>query len=848
MTLIKPVLIITFIIILANITAYSQEVIRVSGIVKDAQTKEPIEFANVVFINSSIGECTRAGGIFSLENAQGIKFVRISLLGYKDTIIELMKNNTVDLTVFLQSNNINLGEIVISSKKRVQYSKKDNPAIDFMREVIERKDDNRIESKDYYKTERYEKFSTSLNNFDSAGKVFKKFPFMKHHIDTSEVDGTPILTLSIKETIGDVYYRKIPKTKKEILRAKRAEGIGKDLDESIDNNIQELFQGINLYENSIKLFQLYFVSPLSSTAAITFYKYYIIDTVNIDGTQCLNMAFFPYNRQSHGFTGNLYITLDSNYSLRKAELKIPNEINLNFARNLHFTQTFTQLADSTWVVSEENLYANLYLFKGLPEVLVNQYRSYKDYTFDAWSSSNFEISEMKIAKNEDIIIKSDTFWAANRHVPIKQKETAVKQMLAQLQKIPLYKFIVRATDFFASGYFLTGGTKEKSMFDLGPLPSIYSYNRIEGSRFKLGGTTTANLSKRFYISGYAAYGTRDNKFKYNGMITYSINKKKYHAREFPRNNISFMYEYDIYTLGSNYQGHKDDFLFSWKVGDPITKMSYVRTISLDYEKDWDRRLYTGLWIKNQVDKPTGTLVYRANSGDVSGDIESLTTTEIGIQIRYFVGGTPYTGKKKNQHFSKDAVELVLSLSTGIKDFLGSEYDYKRTEFSAKKQINMSIMGYLDAKINMGKVWTKAPFPLLIMPNANQSAMIQSDAFHTMRASEFIADQYIGLNLTYHLNGLIFNRIPYVNWLKLREVISFNGMIGSLSDKNNPAKSNGLFILPEGTSPIGKAPFIEMSFGIENIFKFIRIDYFRRLTYTDGVKWKGGVRFSLGITF
>ncbi len=837
-----------FLILGLSTSVFSQNVITVSGMVKDAKTQEPVEFANVLFTNSGIGECTRIDGRFSIRNDQGIKHLKVSLLGYRDTIIKLPKNNTVNLTVFLTTNDISLEETVIKAKKRVSYSKKDNPAIDFMKEVIDHKNDNRIESKPYYQVEQYEKFMTFLDNFDSTGKAFKKYGFLKNGIDTCELDGRPILALSMKETIGEVYYRKLPKTKKEVLRAKRAEGIGKDLDESVDHNIQELFQGIDLYDNSIKLLQYYFISPLSSTMALSFYKYYIIDTTDIDGIQCLNMAFFPYNHESYGFIGNLYITLDGSYSLKKAELKVPEKINLNFARNLNFTQTFMQLPDSTWVVSEENLYINLYLFKGLPEVLVNQFRSYRNYDFNVWNNSIFETSEIKIAQNENIVNKSDTFWAANRHIPIKEKETGLKKMLAQLREIPLYKIVVRATDFFGSGYFLTGGSKEKSMFDIGPLPSIYSINKIEGSRFKLGGTTTANLFNNLFISGYVAYGIRDNTFKYNGTLTYSFNKKKYHVNEFPRDNLSFMYEYDLYTLGANYQGYKDDFLVSWKVGDPITKMSYIRTISLGYEKDWNRNFNSRIWIKNQVDKPTGSLVYRANSGDVPGNIKSLTTSELGFQLRYSIGGTPYNGRNPNMNLSKDATEFILSHFVGIKDLLGGEYYYEHTEFSVKKRVNLSAFGYLDTKITMGKIWTKVPFPLLIMPNTNQSITIQSDAFHTMRALEFVVDQYIGLNLTYHLNGLIFNRIPYINLLKLRGVVSFNGIVGSLTDKNNPQKSSGLFILPEGTNPLGKAPFIEMSFGIENIFKILRIDYFRRLTYTDGTKWKGGVRFTFGLTF
>ena len=834
--------------ILVSSPLYSQT-ITVSGKVIDAQTREPIEFANVGFLYSTIGECTLIDGSFSIRNNQGLKSVKVSLMGYCDTVINFAENNISNLEIALYARDIQLEEFVVSAKKRIVYSKKDNPAVDFMKEVIARKNENRIEAKEHYQVERYEKFSTSLDNFDSTGKFFNKFAFLKTYIDTSEINGKPILALSQKETLEDVYYHKLFKTKKEILRAKRAEGIGKDMDESVDHNITELFQGISLYDNSIKLFQLYFVSPLSSTMALSFYKYYIVDTVFVDEIQCLNMAFFPYNHQSNGFIGNLYITMDSSYSLKKAELKVPEKINLNFARNFNYIQTFKQLEDSTWAVSEENLHVNLYLFKSMPEVLVNQYRSYKDYRFDAWDNAVFETSENKIYYNDDVFNKPDTFWLAHRHVQIKQKEVAVKKMFTQLRELPLYKTIVRATDFFGSGYFLTGGSKEKSMFDVGPLLSTYSVNKVEGSRFKLGGTTTANLSKHFFLSGYAAYGVRDNKFKYNGMLIYSIPKKNYHANEFPRNNISFMYDYDIYTHGANYQGNKDFFLTSWKTGAPITKMSYIRTMSLEYEKDWNRNFNSKIWIKNMVDEPTGSLSYCINSSEgISSNVASLTTSELGVQLRYVIGNTPYSGRDPKMNFSKDATEFELSHFVGLRNFLGGEYHYQHTEFSAKKRVNLSVMGYLDAKVSLGKVWTKAPFPLLIIPNANQSITIQQDAFHTMQTMEFIVDQYVGLNLTYHLNGLLFNRIPYVNFLKLREVVSFNGMVGSLSDKNNPQKSAGLYLFPEGTKPLGRTPYLEMSVGIENIFKILRVDYFRRLTYTQDTKWKGGVRFTFEFKF
>ncbi len=119
----------------------------------------------------------------------------------------------------------------------------------------------------------------------------------------------------------------------------------------------------------------------------------------------------------------------------------------------------------------------------------------------------------------------------------------------------------------------------------------------------------------------------------------------------------------------------------------------------------------------------------------------------------------------------------------------------------------------------------------------------------MNALEFVTDQYVSFNATYYLKGWILNRIPGIKWLRLREVLSFNMIYGGLTDKNNPTLTPGLFLLPDGTQPLGSTPYMECSVGLENIFKILRIDYYRRLTYLDhpDIK-KGGIRIALRFTF
>lgn len=383
--------------------------------------------------------------------------------------------------------------------------------------------------------------------------------------------------------------------------------------------------------------------------------------------------------------------------------------------------------------------------------------------------------------------------------------------------------------------------------------TVLSSNKLEGFRVRIGGMTTANLNPHWFASGYLAYGMNDRKFKYNTKLTYSFNKKKYHEGENPVNNLSLIQEYDLYTPGQDFLfTSKDNVFVAWKVGAPVTKMNYIRKSMIQYQKEWLNGLTMTSWYRNQNTEAAGTLNYIQRDGDGSlFRIKDFTTSEVGLQLRFAPGERAYAGRAGKEsvfNLSKDAPVFKLSHQLGI-DALGGEYMYNHTEASAEKRIWLSSFGHIDAQLKGGKVWDKVPFPLLIMPNTNQSITIQPEAFHMMSPMEFLMDQYASLSLTYYLKGWILNRIPGINWLRLREVVSFNGVYGSLSHKNNPIYNDNLFLFPDGSQPMGKHPYMEVSFGLENIFKILRIDYYRRLNYLDHTDIKkDGIRIALRFSF
>ena len=839
--------------------SHAQSFTSASGIVKDSITGEPLPFVSVYFDGSTIGAMTDDNGTFTLQNNQGYTKLAAASLGYDTKFIDLKPGKKNDnLEVLLKPTAFEISEVVVKPK-REKYTRKDNPAVELIKKVIAHKNDNRIEAKPEYQTEVYEKLSLSLDNFNpnlDKNKFLKKFKFIKNYLDTSEFNGKPILTVSVRENLSDFYYRKSPKAEKTIVRAKRMQGIDKTLDDGggITSNLEEIFKSINIFDNNIPILLNRFVSPLSSTLATTYYHYYIMDTLDVGGDKCVDLAFVPANSESYGFTGRLYITLDGNYAVKKVLLNTPANINLNWVDKLRIEQEFKQMPDSTWVLDQENTFVNFYVVKGTQQLYAHQLRNYDNYNFNVQNADSVFGLLGALHVLPEATVQPDTFWIHNRPIPLKEKEDALKDLLGQLRKVPAFNAIIKTAEILITGYIPTANDKKVTKFDFGPMNTTFSANHLEGFRMRVGGMTTANLNPYWFASGYLAYGTNDRKIKYNLKLTHSFTKKEYHEGENPVNNLSFIQEYDVYTPGQDFLfTSKDNIFVAWKVGEPVTKMQYIRKSVLQYEKEWLNGLTWKSWIMNQNNEAAGTLQYikRDESGNLY-HIKDFTTSEIGTQLRFAPGERAYNGRSGKEsvfNLSKDAPVFKLSQQLGIKGVLGGDYNYNHTEISAEKRIWLSSFGHIDAQVKAGKVWDKVPFPLLILPNTNQSITIQPEAFHMMNALEFVTDQYVSFNATYYLKGWILNRIPGIKWLRLREVLSFNMIYGGLTDKNNPTLTPGLFLLPDGTQPLGSTPYMECSVGLENIFKILRIDYYRRLTYLDhpDIK-KGGIRIALRFTF
>lgn len=830
-----------------------QNEIRIKGLVTDSVSGEPLPYVSIIVKGTTTGAATDLDGRFSLtvpSSASG-KMLEVSYLGYSTKQVPLKSGQS--LSIQLAPTGIALNEVVVKPG-RERYRRRDNPAVAFVKNVIERRNANDLRNHDYYSYDRYQKMVFAMNDYKPKkredGKT-GKFDFLEEFIDTLDV-GTTILPISEKEHFETVYYRRDPHSEKRLVKGDKSAGVDEVFSrDGIQQFLNEAFREVDIFRNNIPLFLQRFVSPLSSLGP-TFYKYYLMDTLEIDGQKCMDLGFVPFNSESFGFTGHLYVTLDSTYFVRRVLLNVPKDINLNFVSHMTIDQTFRREPDGTRLITKDDIRVNFKLSEKSKGMFAQRLIVYSNHSFepDTAQLAIFEQPAPSITLKE-AYTQTDKFWEENRPQEGRRRNpNTVDKLMAKLRSIPIFYITEKIVTILVSGYVPATKDEANNKFEFGPMNTTISGNAIEGARFRVGGTTTPQFHKRLTLDGFAAYGVRDKKMKYDALVEYSFIDRKQYRKEFPMHSIRFEYMYDINKLGQQYMyTSKDNFLLAIR-RKRDTRATYLRKAELTYTREHYNGISYSAVLRNKREYATPYAVFdRINADGSLTSLDHYDMTELELNFRYGYNEKFYQTRNNRIPITFDAWVFNLSHVMGWKGFLGSSYNYQRTDIGLQKRLWFSAFGYTDIILKAGKVWTKVPYPLLILPNANLSYTIQPEAYTNMNAMEFINDEYASWDVTYYMNGLLLNRIPLIKKLKWREVFCFRGLWGHLSDKNNPAKSTGLFAFPEGSMTLGKAPYMEASVGIENIFKFLRLDYVWRLNYRDNPDIQThGVRCTMRIQF
>ncbi len=779
--------------------------------------------------------------------------LRFSVMGYDSKRVVIARDEPL-LKIALNPQNVNLKEVTLK-QKRSKYSKKNNPAVDFARKIRAGNDlTNPRVRHENYNYNRYERIALGLNKFDienyDKGLIKGKFSFLREHVDTSDVSGTPVLILSVKEKASEINFRRDPQSEKETVNAIKRVGLDDISDqENVQVLVEDFFREIDLYDNDINLLHNRFVSPLSRIAP-DFYKFFLTDTVDIDGERCVELSFTPHNTAVFGFTGQVYVPEgDTTMFVRRVVMRLPPGSNVNFIDHMYIRQDYDRASDGTRLKTRDDMTLELSILPGVQGLYARRSTRYDGHNFEQPDNVEVFNDTRQVIIPDSAYTRDDSYWAeAKGFEPAMRNENRISSLVEGMRSVPLYYWTEKVLKILVSGYVSTDRDPKKSKFDLGPVNTLISYNSVEGVRLRAGGLTTANLSPNWFGRGYVAYGCRDHKFKYNGEIEYSFIPKKYHSREFPVHSLRLSHTYDLNQIGQHYLfTNADNFVLSLKrVKD--NRVTYQRDTKLLYTLENYANFAFTAELSHTRQEATKWVPFKNGYGQ---SFSHYQETGLTLGIRFAPGEKVYQTKSHRVSINRDAPVIQLSHTYAPASFLGNTFAINKTEFSAEKRFWFSAFGYLDGKIKGSHVWSRSPFINLLIPNANTSFTIQRESFSLMNPMEFINDTQFTWFLTYWANGLILNNIPYVKKLKLREVFSFRGVVGNLSKRNNPMHNLSLYQFPESEHSVNMnwKPYMEASVGLDNILKCLRLDYVWRLSYRNrpGVD-HGGVRIAFHMTF
>ena len=846
----------------------------VSGIVVDAKSGSPLPFVNVHYEGKGVGAATDENGNFSVPYRKGWNILTISSVGFKKMEIPI-SGPIENLKVRLEVNSQTIKGVSIKGKRK-KYDRKNNPAVELMRKVIAAKKHSDLRRHDYFSYQKYEKRTFALNEFTEKvfdDEHFKKLPFLKERVETCPETGKLILPISVDETFSKRIFKKDGNIDKTIVEGRNSTGLNEffNTGDIATTMIEDVFTDVDIYDNNIHVLQSEFVSPLSSSSGISFYRYFIADTLDVDGIRCIEVTFTPNNSQDFGFNGSLYIMADSTYRVHKATMNLPHNNAVNFVSDMYVSQEFETLPTGEQVIVNDNMIVQISVIGSFTKFHIKRDTYYSNYSLEEIPDKEFKFlgKERLLA---DAMMKDNKYWNSVRPEPLTEKESTMDDFLKKMESTKGFKFVLFVAKAFIENFVETSTDREKpSKVDIGPINTIFSQNFVDGFRLRMSAQTTANLNPHLFAKGYVAYGFKDHKWKGMGELTYSFNKKAYLPREFPVNNLTVTYQYDDASPSDIFMPTDKDNVFTSFRWTKVNHMNYVQKLRVLYEREWENGLRLTAQVKKESNEATAALFYQPLDGtgtpspDKNLHINKFEMADVMIGLRFQPGATYINTKQRRIATNNDSPIFELNHTIGLKNVLGNDYTYNYTEAKVYKRLYLSSWGKIDTYVKGGIQWNKVPFPLLIMPAANLSYIKERETFSLIDNMEFMNDRFVSIMSGWDMNGKILNRIPLIRKLKWREYIGFNMLWGTLTDKNNPflAKNAGdsrLFYFPgefrkDGTFKYQSRvmdknkPYFEVVAGIHNIFKILHVEYVRRLNYLDNPdidKW--GIRIMLRMTF
>lgn len=793
--------------------------VTVKGRVLDMDDKQPVPYANVVFKNTTIGVMSDANGFYTLSTDTDVQYLVVSAIGYVKQEVKIEGESPIRIDVQLQKDVYEINEIVILPTG--------NPAHRILKNVIRNKKKNNPKELPNWKSEIYNKVQVDLKNIKrpkKSSKLFKQFDFVFEHIDTLADNGKTYLPAFISETQSDFYHFR-NKEDREIIKANQASGFSTDI---ITQFSGQFYQDFNVYDNFIFLSDVGLVSPINDQG-LQHYRYYLTDSVQTEKGKQYKLKFKPKRKFDPAFSGHMWIA-DSAFAVVNVEMRMDRKVNVNFVRNFALGNWFVQ-QDQKWVPQKQYVFVDFNVNQGKKDKMLGMLgRKTTIYGKFEFNPEVVEVKKMKAPTRIDsnALTKTDTDWSEIRPEPLSVQESAIYTMVDSIQNVPVFKTIADYAQMLALGY------KEMGKVELGPYYYLYSHNKVEGARVRLGLRTLKSFNENIRLSGFMAYGFGDERIKYGGGVEYFLNKN-------PLDKIEIKYSHDYELLGRSKNAFSSSNILSTILSrNPNSSLLMQNKFDMEYQKEWFPGLLNGLRLRVQKLFSAPYVPFINETGNYKN---AVRTTELRLRTRLAMNERVLIGDFDRYSYGSEKPIVTLDATWGINNLFNSNYGFFKLDLDVFDRWYMNPIGYWDVYFTAGKIWGDVPFPLLKLHEANETYVFDVWAASLMNYYEFVSDEYASLYVEHHLQGFLFNKLPLLRRLKWREVVGFRTIWGDL-DKTKHKQLQ----FPTQMSGFDKRPYMELSVGIENIFKIFRVDGVKRLNYYHDDASKYGMRVSMQFKF
>lgn len=824
--------------------------VKVSGKVTDAKTKKPVAFADVSFPISGNYTSTNSDGSFYLESAENDTILEINANNFEFQEIQLKDKVNFNLSISLvqlvtEDKTVELDGATITSRTTKFRNKKENPAYPIMREIWARKKFNGLKSVPQYEYEEYEKLQFDLNNIDSAmtqNRLFKDMEFIFESIDTSEITGKAFLPAFLNESVYKVYGKNNPsrRERKDLIANKSS---GFDDNEIVGQTLKNLYKEFNIYENRLNFFNKNFVSPIARDG-FSVYEYELTDTLSIEGKDYYRIKYYPKRDGEYTFKGDFYVSMKE-YAIKEIAMQSTKNIDVNFVRDIFVAQNFEIVNDSVFYPIREYILLDMALLtkkdkaKGM---FAHRTVSFKNFIFDNPHPDAFYNPRNYDPYTSGAFEKDDAYWAETRHERLSKNEGGIYEMLDSLQQVPRFNRIVKAVEIFGSGYWNVWNA-----IDIGDLYSTIGNNDIEGLRLRAGARTYFSQNDMWRLAGYMAYGFKDHQFKYGAEARFMFDK-------FNRFQIGGGTKRDVEQLGVQLTTSDGIMTRSFASSSIIgmgdnNKLSHINKTNLYTSIDPWKNVTIRLDGNYQTTRAADPEVFNISYINEKGLEEAhLIDTNLSLSIIARPGAKfSRYGIDRYEH-STLAPTIMLRYTRGFSGLFNSQFDYNKIQFLFAKPFLVGSFGRSDVVLEAGKTFEGMPLSLLSVIPGNESYGQVPGTFSQVDYYEFVTDSYATFILDHHFNGWIFNKIPLLKKLKLREVGFVRAAWGEISQESLDINRSEINYL----APSDQIYF-EYGFGVENIgfgnFRPFRINFNWRGNYLDNPDArKFGVTIGMSTSF